>query len=120
LASRGYHPHSGFTGNVFHVWTAHAYFALNMTGNRYRSMPPMIQMMSIKLEITAPPSIIAERSVAPKLSNSWWPDSVRRRLRRFRTQTWSQMTIGMSARAMIRLYSLLSINNRPLFKVLPR
>ena len=37
------------------------YVALNITGNRYLNMPPIIQIMSIKLEITAPPSISADK-----------------------------------------------------------
>ena len=92
---------------------SYCYFALNIIGNRYLNMPPIIQMTSNKLEMTAAPSISADRSVAVRLSNSCCPVSLRRRLRRFLTHTCSPITTGIRARDTSRLYSELSINNQP-------
>jgi len=101
---------SGLHGCAGH---SYCYFALNIIGNRYLNMPPIIQMMSNKLEMTATPSITADRSVAARLSNSCCPASLRRRLRRFLTHTCSPITTGIRARDTSRLYSELSINNQP-------
>lgn len=79
-------------------------------GKKYLNTPPMIHMMSIRLKTTAPPSIIADKSVAPRLSNSWCPASLRRDWRRLLTQNCSQKTAGIRARAISRLYSGVSIN----------
>ena len=79
-------------------------------GKKYLNIPPITQMISIRLETTAPPSIMADRSVAPRLSNSWCPASLRRCWRRFLTQNCSQKTTGIRARAISRLYSGFSIN----------
>jgi hypothetical protein len=92
---------------------SYCYFALNIIGNRYLSMPPIIQMMISRLEMTAPPSISADKSVAPRLSNSCCPASLRRLLRRFLTHSCSAITTGIRARDTSRLYSELSINNQP-------
>jgi hypothetical protein len=92
---------------------SYCYFALNIIGNRYLNMPPIIQMTSNKLEMTATPSISADKSVAARLSNSCCPASLRRRLRRFLTHTCSPITTGIRARDTSRLYSELSINNQP-------
>jgi hypothetical protein len=87
-----------------------SYRALNIIGKKYLNIPPRIQMMSIRLETTAPPSITADKSVAPKLSNSWCPASLRREWRRFLTQNCSQKTTGIRARAISKLYSGFPIN----------
>ncbi len=92
---------------------SYCYFALNIIGNRYLKMPPIIQIMSNKLEMTAAPSTSADKSVAARLSNSCCPASLRRRLRRFLTHTCSPITTGIRARDTSRLYSELSINNQP-------
>ncbi|MCC2680541.1 MAG: hypothetical protein K0S36_105 [Nitrosospira multiformis] len=92
---------------------SYCYFALNIIGNRYLNMPPIIQMMSNKLEMTATPSISADKRVAVKLSNSCCPASLRRLLRRFLTHICSPITTGIRARDTSRLYSELSINNQP-------
>src|SRR5687768_7921346 len=92
---------------------SYCYFALNIIGNRYLSTPPIIQMMINRLEMTAAPSISADKSVAPRLSNSCCPASLRRLLRRFLTHSCSAITTGIRARDTSRLYSELSINNQP-------
>ena len=94
-----------------------SYCALNMTGNRYLNRAPMIQITSTRLEITASPSVRADMTVAPKLSNSWCPDSLRRRCRRCLTHICSMNTIGIRAREINRLYSGVSFNSQPLFFV---
>jgi hypothetical protein len=94
-----------------------SYRALNIIGKKYLNTPPMIQMMSIRLRTTAPPSIIADRRVAPRLSNSWCPASLRRECRRFLTQNCSQKTNGIRARAISKLYSGFPINQPSLVMV---